>query len=58
MHVDLGGKGDGLAEEVDIKKDHTIVIRGKRYAASDAMCCPSLPYESIFVVKDGRITQK
>jgi hypothetical protein len=56
MHVDLGGKGDREADEVEIK-DQTIIIRGKRYAAGDAMCCPSQPYESTFVVADGKIVQ-
>ena len=57
MHMNLGGKGEREADDVDIT-NRTIIITGKRYAADDAMCCPSLPYESIFVVVDGNIVQK
>jgi hypothetical protein len=57
MHMNLGGKGEREADDVDIT-NRTIIITGKRYAADDAMCCPSLPYESKFVVVDGKIVEK
>ena len=57
MHMNLGGKGEREADNVDIT-NRTIIITGKRYAADDAMCCPSLPYESTFVVVDGKIVEK
>jgi hypothetical protein len=57
MHMNLGGKGEGEADDVNIT-NRTIIITGKRYATSDATCCPSLPYESKFVVVDEKIVEK
>jgi hypothetical protein len=37
MHMNLGGKGEREADDVDIT-NQTIIITGKRYAADDAMC--------------------
>jgi hypothetical protein len=57
MYIDLGGKGEREADDVDIT-NQTIIITGKRYGPDDAMCCPSLPYQSTFVVVGGKIVEK
>jgi hypothetical protein len=57
MHLNLGGKGEQLAEEVEIK-DQTIIIRGKKHADGDAMCCPSQPFKSTFIAADGKLLQR
>jgi len=58
MHLDVGaGKGDRIAEEIEIK-DRTIIVRGKKYTVDDAMCCPSLPYESTFKVANGKLVEE
>ena len=57
MHVSLGGKGERSAEDFDIK-DRTIIVRGKTYTDADAMCCPSEPYETAFLVVNGRIVKR
>jgi|SRR5947207_2338378 len=51
-----GGKGDRIAEEIDIK-ERTLTISGKKHTVGDAMCCPSLRYESTFAVADGKLVQ-
>jgi hypothetical protein len=56
MHLNLGGKGEREADDIDIK-NRIIIVKGKKYADSDAMCCPSVPYESEFTVGNGRIMQ-
>ncbi len=57
MHVGLGGKGERMAEDVEIK-NRAIIVRGKTYTDADAMCCPSQPYESTFLVADGKIVER
>jgi hypothetical protein len=57
MHISLGGKGERLAEDFEIK-ERAIIVRGKTYTDADAMCCPSRPYESIFLVADGKIVER
>jgi hypothetical protein len=57
MHLSLGSKGERLAEDFEIK-DRMIIVRGKTYADADAMCCPSKPYESTFLVAAGRILER
>ena len=57
LHMDLGGKWERLAEELDVKGQE-IIIRGKKYVSGDAGCCPSQPYESIFFIAHGKIVQK
>jgi hypothetical protein len=57
MHVSLGRKGERLAEDFEIK-NRTIIVRGKAYTDADPMCCPSRPYESIFLVADGKIVER
>ena len=57
MHTNLGGKGERQADDVAIT-NQTIIITGKYYSADDAMCCPSLPYESTFLVVDGKLVEK
>lgn len=57
MRLTLGSKGERLAENFEIK-DRAIVVRGKTYTDSDAMCCPSRSYESILLVADGKIVER
>lgn len=57
MHTNLGGKGERMADHVEIT-NRTIIITGKRYVAGDAMCCPSQAYESVFVITNGKIVEK
>jgi len=56
VHREMGGKGERMAEEFEIKK-REITVKGKRYADGDAMCCPSEPYESVLVVMNGDILE-
>jgi hypothetical protein len=57
LHVGLGGKGERMAEDFEIK-DRAIIVRGKTYTDADAMCCPSRPYESTFLIADGKIVER
>jgi hypothetical protein len=57
MHLNLGGKGERMAEEIDIT-NRTIIVRGKRYGSRDAMCCPSVPFQSVFEIVNGKIQEK
>jgi hypothetical protein len=57
MHVKLGGKGERMAEHVEIT-NREIIITGKRYVTGDAMLCPSQPYKSVFVVREGKLVEK
>jgi hypothetical protein len=57
MQLDVGCKWDRIAMELAVK-DRKITIKGMKYIESDAGCCPSQPYESTFVVMDGKIVQK
>ena len=34
------------------------IFTGRKYTDDDAGCCPSQPYESIFVVTNGKMEQK
>lgn len=52
----VGGKGSQDAETVLIKDSH-IVIEGKRYAPDDAMCCPSIPFQTRYAIKGGAIIE-
>lgn len=57
LHMNLGGKWERMAEEVEVK-DRKIIIRGKKYVLGDAGCCPSQPYESTFFIANGKIVEK
>jgi hypothetical protein len=56
MHIDLGGKGEREADDIEVK-DRKIIVKGKKYADGDAMCCPSIPYESTFTITNGMILE-
>ena len=57
MHREMGGKGERLAEGFEITKG-TIIVKGKQYADSDAMCCPSQPFQTVFVVTNGDLLER
>src|ERR1043165_8087558 len=57
MQLGMGKKGERMAENFEIK-DRTIVVRGKRYADADAECCPSIAYQSVLVLTDGKIVER
>ena len=56
LHMGLGGKGERMAEDFEIK-DQAIIVRGKTYTDADATCCPSRPYETTFLIADGKIVE-
>ena len=57
MELRVGsGKGDRLADEIDITNS-TIIIKGKKYGKDDAMCCPSVAYQSTFTIINGKLVE-
>jgi hypothetical protein len=56
MLIDLGGKGEKEAEDMEVE-DRKVIVNGKKYADGDAMCCPSLQYQSTFTVADGKLLE-
>jgi len=50
----LGGKGERMAETIQIE-GRRIIVKGKSYAESDPMCCPSLPYQEDYAISNGVI---
>lgn len=57
MQINLGCKGERRAEDFEIE-DRVIIVRGKAYSSTDALCCPSQPYESTFLIANGRIIER
>ena len=52
----VGGKGRQDAKTLIIKDTH-IVIEGKRYASDDAMCCPSIPFQTTYAIQENAIIE-
>ena len=50
-------RNERRADELDVN-ELKITIKGRKIVDGDAMCCPSQPYESVFVVVDGKIVQR
>lgn len=57
MQSEVGSKWDRTAEKLTVK-NHKIIIDGEKWAKMDAGCCPSQPYESVFVVSGGKIVEQ
>ena len=49
--IELGGKGEQMASTAKIQ-DGLIQVEGMRYALTDGMCCPSLPFTDSYAVRD------
>jgi hypothetical protein len=34
-----------------------VVVKGLKYASNDAMCCPSIPFQTTYAVQDNTIIE-
>lgn len=50
----LGAKGERMAEKFTIEGKR-IMVTGQEYSESDPLCCPTKPYQAVYVVVKGRI---
>lgn len=57
MQLEVGSKWDRMAEKLTVK-DNKIIIDGEKWAKTDAGCCPSQPYESVYVISDGKAVEQ
>jgi len=56
MMKEVGGKGFQNVESVKIVNS-TVVVQGLKYASNDAMCCPSIPFQTTYAVQDNTIIE-
>ena len=56
MMKEVGGKGIQNVESVEIVNS-TVVIKGKKYAPDDAMCCPSIPFQTTYTIQENAIIE-
>ncbi len=57
--MQIGGKGWRSFPKAPLTiEPGLITLEGLNYAASDALCCPSLPFTTRFRFKDGRLQQE
>jgi hypothetical protein len=54
-HLVVGGKGSALIDSMHIQ-NQTLILAGKNYGPSDAMCCPSIPTSWSLVCQSDRLT--
>jgi len=52
----VGQRGERLPQDVDVA-DGIIKVTALEYAATDAMCCPSVAKELRFQMKQGRLKE-
>lgn len=56
MHIKVGKKGARYAESLHFNNSN-IVVSGKIWAPEDAMCCPSIPFQTTYAIKDNTIIE-
>ncbi len=56
MMKQVGGKGFQNVESVNIENSE-VVVKGLKYAANDAMCCPSIPFRTRYAIQDNAIIE-
>ena len=56
MMKEVGGKGFQYVESVEVVNAE-VVVKGLKYASNDAMCCPSIPFQTTYAVQDNTIIE-